>query len=112
MKEQPDYPAAWSLLGRVNVALGSKEEGLEQARHAVELMPTSKMPGFGPNYIVNLACAYAWAGEKGAALEQLEKLPFPYIGYGTLELNPEWDPLRGDPPFEKIAASLAPNENR
>jgi len=28
--------------------------------------------------------------------------------YGYLKLYPFWDPLRGDPRFEKIVASLAP----
>jgi hypothetical protein len=28
--------------------------------------------------------------------------------YGSLKLLPFWDPLRGDPRFEKIADSLAP----
>ncbi|HEX4665333.1 MAG TPA: hypothetical protein VH207_01940 [Chthoniobacterales bacterium] len=28
--------------------------------------------------------------------------------YGALKLLPYWDPLRGDPRFEKIVASLAP----
>jgi len=28
-----------------------------------------------------------------------------------LKLMPFWDPLRGDPCFEKIVASLAPKEN-
>jgi hypothetical protein len=28
--------------------------------------------------------------------------------YGQLKLLPTWDPLRGDPRFEKIVASLAP----
>jgi hypothetical protein len=27
-----------------------------------------------------------------------------------LKLSPVWDPLRGDPRFEKIVASLAPKE--
>jgi hypothetical protein len=30
--------------------------------------------------------------------------------YGLLKLLPFWDPLRGDPRFEKIVASLAPKE--
>jgi hypothetical protein len=29
---------------------------------------------------------------------------------GVLKLMPLWDPLRGDPRFEKIVASLAPKE--
>jgi hypothetical protein len=33
--------------------------------------------------------------------------PF-FVDYGELKLSPDWDPLRGDPRFEKIVASLAP----
>jgi hypothetical protein len=32
------------------------------------------------------------------------------LTYGELKLMPWWDPLRGDPRFEKIVASLAPKE--
>jgi len=32
------------------------------------------------------------------------------LSYGALKLFPVWDPLRGDPSFEKIVASLAPKE--
>jgi hypothetical protein len=28
--------------------------------------------------------------------------------YGELRLDPEWDPLRDDPRFDQIVASLAP----
>ena len=30
------------------------------------------------------------------------------LSYGALKLFPFWDPLRGDPRFEKIVNSLAP----
>ena len=30
------------------------------------------------------------------------------LSYGQLKLLPYWDPLRGNPRFEKIVASLAP----
>jgi hypothetical protein len=30
------------------------------------------------------------------------------LSYGNLKLLPLWDPLRGGPRFEQIAASLAP----
>ena len=32
------------------------------------------------------------------------------ISYGALKLLPLWDPLRGDPRFEQIVASLAPKQ--
>jgi hypothetical protein len=40
-------------------------------------------------------------------LEALVKKPGCHT-YGDFRLNPMWDPLRGDPRFEKIVASLAP----
>jgi hypothetical protein len=32
------------------------------------------------------------------------------LSYGALKLLPFWDPLRGDPRFEQIVASLAPKK--
>ena len=52
----------------------------------------------------------AWTEERDEAIEQLEtlaKLPGG-LSYGEIRLDPFWDPLRGDPRFEKIAKSLAP----
>jgi hypothetical protein len=52
----------------------------------------------------------AWAGDKNLACDQLaraSRLPGG-VSYGELKLLPYWDPLRGDPRFEKIVASLAP----
>ena len=44
------------------------------------------------------------------ALEQLAALTrIPSgVSYGPLRLHPYWEPLRGDPRFEKLVASLAP----
>ena len=58
----------------------------------------------------------AWAGDKELALQQLETgLRAPsasaILSYGALKLSPVWDPLRGDPRFEQIVASLEPKEN-
>ena len=62
--------------------------------------------------IRSFAMICAWAGERNLALEQLEavtKIPGG-PSYGELRLDPMWDPLRGDPRFQKIVASLAPKE--
>jgi len=34
------------------------------------------------------------------------------MDYGDLKLDPNWDPLRGDPRFQKIVASLAPTKGQ
>ena len=71
--------------------------------------PYSRDSWVGPQLINNLAMIYAWAGDKEPALKQLEaSVNVPSgISYGELKLNPVWDPLRGDPRFEKIVAALA-----
>ena len=59
-----------------------------------------------------VALIYAWTGEKDRGIEQLKRaVKIPGAGhYGELKLFPHWDPLRGDPRFEQIVASLAPKE--
>ena len=61
------------------------------------------------------AITAAWAGDKELALQQLEAgLRAPaasqMLSYGALKLHPLWDPLRGDPRFQKIVTSLAPKK--
>ena len=112
IREQPDYAEALSVLGMVNAALGRKEEAVREGRRAVELLPVSKDSINGALLVQNLAIIYAWAGKKDLAFEQLRiatEMPG-YLSYGQLRLHPYWDPLRKDPRFEKIVASLAPKE--
>jgi len=111
VRDQPDYPAALCAIGVVDAALGNKEDAIREGQRAVELMPTSKSAIDGAMMIQYLAVIYAWAGDKDRAIERLTeavKLPGNHVTYGHLRLNPFWDPLRGDPRFEAIIASLAP----
>ena len=93
-----------------DATLGNKEDGIREGQRAVELLPISKNAIEGALLIKYLAVIYAWTGQKNLAFEQLTvaaKLPGS-LSYGELRLHPYWDPLRGDPRFEKIVASLAP----
>jgi TolB-like protein/Flp pilus assembly protein TadD len=107
---RPDDPGALSVLGLIDAALGRKEEALREGRRAVELLPVEKDAVNGTRMIVCLARIAAWAGDNDLACEQLARashLPGG-VTYGELKLLPWWDPLRGDPRFEQIVASLAP----
>jgi TolB-like protein/Flp pilus assembly protein TadD len=107
---QPDYANGLSVLGMADAALGHKNDAIREGRRAVELLPVTKDAIIGPLLVRNLALIYAWTGEKDLAFEQLSvatKVPS-YLSYGELRLHPYWDPLRGDPRFDKIVASLAP----
>jgi hypothetical protein len=101
-----------SVLALIDAELREKEKAIREGRTACDMLPPAKDAIDGVLLITNLARIYALTGEKDLALEQLatvSKLPFG-PSYGELRLNSEWDPLRGDPRFEKIVASLAPKE--
>ena len=100
------------MLGLIDAGLGRKEEALREGRRAVELCPIEKDAFLGVAMVKYLAMIAAWAGEKDLACEQLAiatRKPGD-LSYGQLKLMPFWDPLRGDPRFEKIVASLAPRQ--
>jgi serine/threonine-protein kinase len=113
VQAQPDYGPPWCVLGVIDAALGRKEEALREGRRALELLPVKKDPLNGMLMMKYLAVIAAWVGEKNLACEQLATaIRYPNSGldlsYGDLKLMPWWDPLRGDPRFEKIVASLTP----
>jgi TolB-like protein/Tfp pilus assembly protein PilF/predicted Ser/Thr protein kinase len=112
VQAEPNYGPALCVLGLIDAGLGRKEEALREGRRAVELVPIEKDALVGPTMIKYLAMIAAWTGDKDLACEQLAIAirPPSTISYGQLKLLPFWDPLRGDPRFEKIVASLAPKE--
>ena len=106
VREQPDYAQALCVLGMIDAALGRKEDAIREGRRAVEFLPVTKDMMAGGVVLANLAIIYAWTGEKDLALTQLATaIRFPssnFLSYGQLKLHPFWDPLRGDPRFEKL----------
>ena len=115
VQAQPDYGPTLCVLGLIDAALGRKDLALDEGRRAIALTPLEKDVNNGSRVLQYFAITAAWAGEKELALPQLEAgLRAPaasqMLSYGALKLFPIWDPLRGDPRFEKIVASLAPKE--
>jgi TolB-like protein/class 3 adenylate cyclase/Tfp pilus assembly protein PilF len=110
VQAQPNYGPVLCVLALIDASLGKKEEALHEGRRAIELLPVAKDSINGAHMIEYFAMIAAWVGEKDLACEQLAiatRLPGT-LSYGQLKLLPYWDPLRGDPRFEKIVASLAP----
>ena len=110
VQAQPDYGPALCVLGLIDAALGRKDAALREGRRAVELVPVEKEAISGPLMIEYLAMIAAWAGDKDLACQQLAIAVRPpgTVSYGQLKSLPWWDPLRGDPRFENVVASLAP----
>ena len=98
------------MLGLIDAALGKKKAAIREGQRAIELLPLSKDSVDGALLMQYLAAIYASTGKKDLAFNQLTavtKIPG-YLSYGQLRLDPLWDPLRADPRFDKIVASLAP----
>src|SRR6266545_3400660 len=116
VQAQPDYGPALCVLGLIDAALGRKDLALNEGRRAIALTPLEKDVVNGSRVLQYFAITATWAADKEFALQQMEAgLRAPaasqMLSYGALKLLPFWDPLRGDPRFEKIVASLAPKGN-
>jgi TolB-like protein/tRNA A-37 threonylcarbamoyl transferase component Bud32 len=109
---EPDFAPALCILALMDAGLGRKTEAIREGRRAVQILPVSRDPINGAHLIEYLALTYAWSGQPALACDQLEtatKIPGT-LSYGQLKLSPMWDDLRGNPRFEKIVASLAPDQ--
>jgi len=113
VRAEPNYAPSLCVLGLIDAALGRKEDALAEGWRAALLLPVEKDALNGPVMMKYLAMIAAWVGDKDLACKQLATaIRYPgTLSYGQLKLLPFWDPLRGDPRFEEIVASLAPKEN-
>jgi hypothetical protein len=113
VQAQPNYGPPLVVLGMIDAALGRKDEAMREGRRAVELSPVERDSIKGALIIEYSAIIAAWVGNKDLTCERLAAAAR-YSGplsYRDLKLLPFWDPLRGEPGFEQIVASIAPKEN-
>ncbi len=112
VQEEPNYGPPLCVLALIDAGLGRKEEALAEIRRAIDLMPVEKDALNGADIVYYSAVVAAWVGDKERACRELSRaLQLPtLVSYGQLKLLPWWDPLRGDPRFEEIVASLAPKD--
>src|SRR6266480_2386484 len=110
VRERPNDAKALMGLGQLDATIGHKEDAINEGQHATELLPVERDALNGTQLLVKLTGIYAQVGETNRALDLLEKVIHKPDGsnYGSLKLDQVWDPLRGNPRFEKIVASLAP----
>ena len=109
---KPEHARTLAVLAQVDAGLGRKELAIQEAQHAVDLMPLSKDVYDGALVLEGLAQVYTWSNEPDRAIELLQKLATmpSYVNYARTKLYPIWNPLRGDPRFQKIVNSLAPKD--
>jgi tetratricopeptide (TPR) repeat protein len=106
LRAAPNDPTRHTLLGLALAYLGRKEEAIREGDRGVALDPVSKDANLGPYYEHQLARIYILVGEPEKALDQLEpllKVPY-YLSPSWLKIDPNFDPLRKNPRFQKLVA--------
>jgi TolB-like protein/Flp pilus assembly protein TadD len=111
VKEAPLSADRHANLGWLYAFMGRKDDAIREGQRAVELKPESKDAFDGAIMNCYLALIYARVGEKDLALPLIERLlktpgavdSVDYsITLNDLKFRWEWDPLRGDPRFQKL----------
>ncbi len=108
----PDNPLFASALSLIHAVLGEKDAAIKEGERAITLLPIGKDAVDGPTYEGYLASVEALVGDKNRAIPRLQRLlEIPYTDFLTpalLRLDPKWDPLRGDPRFQKLCEEKKP----
>jgi TolB-like protein/tetratricopeptide (TPR) repeat protein len=103
-EDSPGDPAIHAALGWAYALTGEKEMAIEAGQRAVELSPITADAISGHSYLVMLAKIYAWVDEPYLAVKTIHTaMSTPgWISVATLELDPDWDPIRHDPRFQEL----------
>ena len=111
LREQPQNHDLMSSLAMADMGLGDKAAAFAMAERAMATVPIDKDALWGPQQVEVLARVAARLGEPDRAIAALRKiLSVPYEGAlvdqpltpPLLMLDPMFDPLRGDPRFQKL----------
>ncbi len=106
LRDAPEDATRHVLLGLALAFLGHKEDAVKEGERGVALVPVAKDAYDGPYYQHQLARIYIRVGEPEKALDHLEPLlKIPYVlSPGWLKIDPNFDPLRKNPRFQKLVA--------
>ena len=103
--------AAWHMaLAWADAGLGQRDESIAEALRATALIPESADTLEGPVWQGFLAKTYAMNGDADHALPLIEHLlrsEISLLSPAILQLDPDWDPIRDDPRFQKLIADGA-----
>jgi TolB-like protein/DNA-binding SARP family transcriptional activator/Flp pilus assembly protein TadD len=106
LREHPDDPRLHSALGVAYAGLGRTDEAIAEGRKAVELLPVAKEAFRGYRHEWDLARIYTMVGDYDTAVSRLEYLlSIPgWLTPAWIRMDPDWDPLRGNPRFQRLLA--------
>jgi len=102
----PNEPGLLAPRALALAYLGRKDEALREAQRAVELGGPQRDAQGGTYYLHQLARVEIVTGEHEKAMDHLERLlktPY-YLSAGVLKIDPNFDPLRRNPRFQKLVS--------
>ncbi len=106
LRERPDDGLAMIDLSWINLALKRKDEALNLAHRAADLLPVEKDALAGPSALNGLAEMQARVGQTAEAVKTLHRLLSIPAGLAVsvqrLKIDPVWDPIRNDPSFQQL----------
>jgi tetratricopeptide (TPR) repeat protein len=114
----PNDALRHARLGLLYAYMGRKMDAIREGKRAIQLTPVAKDAIDGHQWLCNLALIYARVGDADQAIALIESLlrqpgcvsPLneASMSLSELRLRWQWDPLRGDPRFQKILAGPEP----
>src|SRR5215831_3847219 len=111
-QKDPDNPNFAQVLSVTRAVLGDKDEAIKGAERAITLLPSGKDAVAGPKGEEILASVEVLVGDENRVIPKLQRLlEIPYADCLTpslLRLQQLWDPLRGDPAFQKLCEEKQP----
>ena len=106
LRAAPNDAQLHVLLGLSLAYLGRYDEAIREGRRGLELSPIEKDALNGPYFLNQLARIQVLAGRQEEAIDTLERLlaiPY-YVSRAWLTIDPNFDPLRKNPRFQKLVA--------